>query len=265
MAGQVHRPVRAFRGWTVVPLLLATAAALLLAAACGSGRAKEDATPPPEDTATVAGTSTPLATVTATAVPAAPSGETPAAASDGGSSSDSSGSAGAAQTGRSRPAPSYDQGPAAGSGDRLVIPSIGVNAPVTMRVVGPDGAMGNPNGPEDVVWYDFSAYAGLGGYPGNGGNAVYAGHVNYRNYGAAVFANIESLGPGDLIEVYRGDGQVISYSVQWTTWAEGEGSNFTGYVQAEGFDEITLVTCVGTWDPGARQYSNRLVVRGKRI
>jgi hypothetical protein len=46
-------------------------------------------------------------------------------------------------------------GSAPPTGLRLIIPKIGVNAPVNVRVVGLDGAMGIPNGKDDVVWYDF--------------------------------------------------------------------------------------------------------------
>jgi len=36
---------------------------------------------------------------------------------------------------------------------RLVIPKIGVDAPVTPKGLRPDGFMDTPNGPEDVAWY----------------------------------------------------------------------------------------------------------------
>ena len=58
-------------------------------------------------------------------------------------------------------------GAAPTAGMRMVIPRIGVNAPVNVRVLGADGNMGNPNGKDDVIWYDFSAFGGMGGFPGN--------------------------------------------------------------------------------------------------
>ena len=38
--------------------------------------------------------------------------------------------------------------------------------------------MPNPNGSDDVAYYNFSAWPGKGGAPGQGGNSVFAGHVD---------------------------------------------------------------------------------------
>jgi sortase (surface protein transpeptidase) len=78
---------------------------------------------------------------------------------------------------------------------RLVIPKIGIDAPVTVKGLDPSGAMQNPNGPEDVAWYDFTAR------PGQGGNTVFSGHLNYHDYGPAVFARLWEMTAGDLVEV----------------------------------------------------------------
>src|SRR5439155_14857442 len=102
-----------------------------------------------------------------------------------------------------------------GSNDHLVIKRLGVNAPVNIRPVGPDGVMGNPLGANDVVLYDFSGVpGGLGGYPGSGGNTVIAGHVDYICC-LAVFAPLRNIQEGDLIDYYTGDGSRFTYSVQW--------------------------------------------------
>src|SRR3989304_2842744 len=67
----------------------------------------------------------------------------------------------------------------AGAGGRIVIAKIGVDAPLTYKPVVPDPNGGttyppNPDGADDVAYYDFSAYPGLGGGPGIGGNSVFA-------------------------------------------------------------------------------------------
>ena len=82
---------------------------------------------------------------------------------------------------------------------RIVIPSIGVDAPISVKSLGPDGTMQPPNGPEDVAWYDFTAR------PGSGGNAVFSAHVDYHDYGPAVFAKLKDLQKGDAIEVRLAD------------------------------------------------------------
>jgi LPXTG-site transpeptidase (sortase) family protein len=144
----------------------------------------------------------------------------------------------------------------------LTISSIGVNAPVYGRTVGDNGQMGNPKGPWDVIWYDFSGWGGLGGYPGEpGANAVFAGHVDYIHVGPAVFWSIRDLQPGDQVTVNTPNGP-ITYAIQWSQWAEPD-QDFTGFVARTGQDSITLVTCIGGFSAG--HYSNRLIVRGVRI
>ncbi|MEX2373634.1 MAG: class F sortase, partial [Dehalococcoidia bacterium] len=93
---------------------------------------------------------------------------------------------------------------------RIRIPALGVDAQIGSRYVGTDGVMPDPGGPADVVWYDLSAWAGMGGAPGGGGNAIFSGHVDYNanvgyagvHYrGQAVFSGLGDLNPGDVIEV----------------------------------------------------------------
>jgi LPXTG-site transpeptidase (sortase) family protein len=158
---------------------------------------------------------------------------------------------------------SASDGPASESGMRFKIPSIGVDAPVTVRVMGTDGAMGVPNGRFDVVWYDFSAWPGMGGYPGSGGNAVFAGHVDYHPNYEAVFWDLHLVGPGDIIEVDLPDGTPIRYSVQWSKQI-GDSDDFSTYVSKTGQDIITIVTCQGTFNSATHNYDHRLVVRGVR-
>ncbi len=151
-----------------------------------------------------------------------------------------------------------------GSSDRLVIPRVGINAPVNVRDVGPDGAMGNPAGPTDVVRYNFPLAPGLGGYPGNGGNTSLAGHVDYRGYGPAVFWNLRNVAEGDIIEYWRGDGGLVRYQVQWISDLSPDG-DWAQYVAATNPESITLITCNGEFDAATRSYNARRVVRGVRV
>lgn len=161
--------------------------------------------------------------------------------------------------------PQSGSGPGAptGTGMSLVISSIGVNAPVYGRTVGTNGQMGNPSGPWDVIWYDFSQnWPGLGGFPGQpGSNAVFAGHVDYIHVGPAVFWSLRNLAPGAQITVNTNNGPV-NYVVDWSQWADPN-ADFTQYVSKSGGDLITLVTCIGTFS--GHEYSNRFIVRGHRV
>jgi sortase (surface protein transpeptidase) len=55
--------------------------------------------------------------------------------------------------------------------------------------------MPSPVGPQEVIWYDFSALPGMGGRPGDG-NTVLAGHVDY-GVDPAVFWNLRDVKQGD--------------------------------------------------------------------
>src|SRR5437868_4423581 len=48
-----------------------------------------------------------------------------------------------------------------GSGDRLSIPKFGINAPLTYKSVGPNGQMPDPEGSDDVAYYNFSNFPGF--------------------------------------------------------------------------------------------------------
>jgi LPXTG-site transpeptidase (sortase) family protein len=144
------------------------------------------------------------------------------------------------------------------SGDRLIIQRLGINAPVGSRYVGPDGAMANPSGAYDVVWYDFSGFSGLGGYPGAGGNAVFAGHVDYRGVGPAVFYQLRNILVGDIIEYYTSSGEYYRYVVD-SVGDYSPTANWTGLV-ASNREGVTLITCNGEFNTAAREYSHRRVV-----
>jgi sortase (surface protein transpeptidase) len=155
---------------------------------------------------------------------------------------------------------------------RIAIPSIGVDAPLGRSVVGKDGALADPFGPTDVVWYDFGNRKDLGGVPGAGGNAVFAGHVDRAglveyagaNYsGPAVFFSLDRLTPGDVIEITT-NGKTLRYGIVWvkqvpsdTDWNQLFSSKVLG-------DSITIVTCGGDFDYDKHEYLHRLVVRAVR-
>jgi len=202
----------------------------------------ESVSPTPQATTTA--TATPGSTVTPveTLVASGAMPGTPAASSDG----------------------SANAGPAAESSMRFKIAKIGVDAPVTIRTVGSDGQMGTPNGRFDVVWYDFSAIPGMGGYPGDGGNAVFSGHVDYHPNYEAVFWDLHLVAPGDVIEVDLPNGATVRYSVSSSETISPE-ANFSSYVTKTGEDTITIVTCQGTFNSATHNYDHRLVVQGVRI
>ncbi len=152
-------------------------------------------------------------------------------------------------------------------GDELIIPSIGLDATVYGDKVGGDGTMPNPVGYFYAVWYDFSAFPGLGGYVGNG-NTVLAGHVDCArchngSAGAAVFWNVRNLSPGASIQYRTSDGVVHNYVVT-ASQDYTDASNWGG-ILSSGAADLTLITCNGVFDPSAHEYNLRHVVYAKAV
>ena len=142
---------------------------------------------------------------------------------------------------------------------RLVIPKAKVDANVVTLGLDENGVMQSPGNAYDVAWYDFSAK------PGAGGNAVFSGHVDYHNVGAAVFWNLRDLQPGDVIEVHLADGTVYNYSVNALNCIPVDGAPISQIVGPTNSEVVTLITCCGTFNSSTHQYDKRLIVRGDRV
>jgi len=146
----------------------------------------------------------------------------------------------------------------------LSIPRFEVSAPVIVLGVGEDGVMQTPDGPTDVAWYDFSARPGFP-VAGEGGNSVFAGHVDYYNYGPAVFWHLTDLERGDLVEVTLQDGTVYRYSVISREQFNAGTAPVEDIVGDTDREVITLITCGGIFDSAIGEYNDRIVVRAERI
>ena len=170
--------------------------------------------------------------------------------------------------------PNAPQLSSVGAGDRLVVSKYGINAPLSYKTVGPDGVMPNPNGADDVAYYNFSAWPGLGGAPGLGGNAVFAGHVDSGRTPCkngtvpppceAVFWDIGKLSIGDEIQVVIGE-NTFRYSVTSNAPVHAETGDWESIVTARSQESITLITCGGDFNPTTREYSHRQVVVALRV
>lgn len=150
--------------------------------------------------------------------------------------------------------------PAAGIAiGRVVIPKIGVDAPLVAKGVDASGHMQVPDSPEEVALYDFA------GRPGEGANIVLAGHVDYHNYGPAVFARLRDLTLGDIVEVRLEGGGTYDYVVTQSVAYEAQGAPIEEIVGPTSRETVTLITCDGTFNGASLGYSHRLVVRAERL
>jgi LPXTG-site transpeptidase (sortase) family protein len=140
---------------------------------------------------------------------------------------------------------------------RLRIPKIEVDAAVQTKGVDASNTMESPDGPVDVAWYNFTAKPGLGA-----GNAVFSGHLDYINYGKAVFGDLEELVEGDVIEVVLEDGTVVQFSVTAMQSYAVDQVPMGDVLASTSTESVTLITCGGQFSQGA--YTHRLVIRATR-
>jgi LPXTG-site transpeptidase (sortase) family protein len=142
---------------------------------------------------------------------------------------------------------------------RLVVPKVGINAPIVVMGILPDGTMDSPRGPTEVAWYTFSSK------PGQVGNVVLAGHLDYVDYGAAVFYRLRDLRPGDEVTMVLSDDTEVKYAVESVAEYDEATAPIADIVGRTPNEAITLITCAGSFDRSSLHYNKRLVVRGARV
>src|SRR5215203_1441472 len=123
----------------------------------------------------------------------------------------------------------------------IQIDAAGVNAPVETREI-IDGELDAPSGPWVVAWYRQSAR------PGESGNVVMGGHVDYWTVGPAVFSGLGTLAEGEEIKVTDAAGTAYAYVVEWVRaypvadLTPGQLREIVGPTEKP---SLTLVTCTG--------------------
>lgn len=140
---------------------------------------------------------------------------------------------------------------------RVVIPIIEVDAPIEyLDLV--DGEMEQPTGETDVAWYKPTARLG------EMGNVLLAGHLNWWGVPEAVFFNLSTLQPGDVIEVTGDDDGVYRYVVEWLESFPAADPPPDDALGPTDHEALTLITCGGEWDASEAEYNQRTVVRAVR-
>ncbi len=155
------------------------------------------------------------------------------------------------------------------SGARLIIPALGVNAPIA-----PAGAIGAPGNaalaiPSDIAtvgWWDGIFRAGAdtaqekAPAPGQPGVALIAGHVDSAAVGPGALYKLGKLVSGDAITIIGSSGR----STQWTVSATPDTTLKTELPPAlwvtTGPPELALVTCGGPFDATTGHYLDNVSV-----
>jgi sortase A len=143
--------------------------------------------------------------------------------------------------------------------ERLVVPSIGVDAPVVVVGLDEEGGMVSPDGPDPVGWYTFSPT------PGQPGNTVVSGHRDWRTGVTGVFWRLGELVPGDRLSVVLADGNEVTYEVILSVLVGPDDMTIEEIVGQTQEEIITLITCEGVFDPESREYDKRRVVWANRV
>jgi len=139
---------------------------------------------------------------------------------------------------------------------RVLIPGIDVDARIeVLEIVG--DVLQDPSNGEDVAWYKET------GRPGEEGNAVIAGHLNWYNMPEGVFFAIDQLQEGDEVLVRDTACREFRYLVEWVELIEVATADMEEITGPSEQALLTLITCGGTWDPSISQYRERTVVRAR--
>ncbi|MFJ5259603.1 class F sortase [Streptomyces sp. NPDC088387] len=138
--------------------------------------------------------------------------------------------------------------------DRVRIPSIGVNAPLTGLGLTPSGSLDVPP-PERrnlAGWYES------GTTPGETGTAVVAGHVD-NTEGPAVFYRLGALKRGSRIEVDRRDGGVAEFTVDAVEVYDTDDFPDQKVYGAANRPELRVITCGGGYSRSTGYQGNVVV------
>ena len=138
---------------------------------------------------------------------------------------------------------------------RLRIDALGVDTSIVPVGVDDDGAMAVPEDVATAGWYRFGPAPGA-----VAGSAVLAGHVDSRQQGIGVFHALWSIEPGTLIHVDRAGAPSLTYRVVSRESFTKSELPLTAVFGTGGAARLTLVTCGGAFDQGARSYLDNVVV-----
>ena len=140
------------------------------------------------------------------------------------------------------------------SPDRLAIPALGVDMPVTALGLAPDGSMALNERADTAAWYRH------GGTPGDRGSAaLIAAHVSSDVDGVGPFALLPGVKKGDTVSVMMSDGSEEPFTVVRLQQISKQTVDYDA-ITAESPGMLILVTCGGEWDPQNRHYDDNVIV-----
>jgi Sortase domain len=136
---------------------------------------------------------------------------------------------------------------------RLLIPAIGVNAPVLPTGVQAGGGLAIPPDPADVGWW-----AG-GGFPGEpAGAVILAGHIDSAVSGPGALLRLQDVRPGTTVTVVAA-GQAYRYRVFALRGYAKTALPVTAVFGQQVTARLVLISCGGAFDATTGHYEENIV------
>jgi hypothetical protein len=157
-------------------------------------------------------------------------------------------------------------GPAAANGFRVLVPSIGTDAPVVPEgATGPGGgSLTIPGDVHEVAWWDGVWQSSSGtvhekvASPGQPGVALLAGHIDSAAQGQGALYRLAQAKPGAVVTVYGQDGKVTHWKVTRVQTVLKSALPAALFVNT-GQPQLALVSCGGPFDSATGHYLDNVI------
>ena len=141
----------------------------------------------------------------------------------------------------------------------LILPSAGIRAAVVQVGLTNDGAMGSPDNPFVVGWFNGSAHIG------ELGNALLGGHRDYQdregNIDIGVCWELDETQVGDQLVMFdRSSARYYVYDIVDRSTILPDSKEAERYLSQTRESVVTLITCSGEFDEETHSYEERLIV-----
>jgi sortase (surface protein transpeptidase) len=135
------------------------------------------------------------------------------------------------------------------------IPKLDVYARVLQVGVTSSGALATPSNVFDTAWYTGSAK------PGDAGATLIDGHVSSWTTNG-VFYGLKNLVAGDQINIEKGDGTKLNYTVVTTQAYPADKVDMSALMKpvTTGKSGLNLITCGGKYDSKSGEFTQRIAV-----
>jgi hypothetical protein len=138
---------------------------------------------------------------------------------------------------------------------RLLVPALGVDAPVDPVGVTDRGDLVIPEEVDRVGWYRFGPAPGA-----PAGSVVVAGHVDSARQGRGALFDLRSLAVGARIDLVTESGRTLRYRVTGRETIAKRRLPTERLFDRDGAPRLVVVTCGGPFDRATSAYRDNLVV-----